>query len=183
MDFREQGSRTQESDGNRTHLKIAYMFFLTAGQPEDCVANRMGFCFSDMETSFENQHNTVSPSFNYIECYEASDPHPACDPPSQMLNDFIWNGRSIMKKEWDRIRQQTWCRGLNSCGDRIVSEKYQIVIINSLLKSQIKYLSWWSKTVAMSLVSFAAPSIPQLEHAVTVFPRVFKPDNTFLPVF
>ena len=79
--------------------------FLTAGQPEDCVANRMGFCFSDMETSFENQHNTVSPSFNYIECYEASDPHPACDPPSQMLNDFIWNGRSIMKKEWDRIRQ------------------------------------------------------------------------------
>ena len=81
------------------------VFFLTAGQPEDCVANRMGFCFSDMETSFENQHNTVSPSFNYIECYEASDPHPACDPPSQMLNDFIWNGRSIMKKEWDRIRQ------------------------------------------------------------------------------
>ena len=35
----------------------------------------------------------------------------------------------------------------------------------------------------MSLVSFAALSIPQLEHAVTVFPRVFKPDNTFLPVF
>ena len=35
----------------------------------------------------------------------------------------------------------------------------------------------------MSLVSFAAPSILQLEHAVTVFPRVFKPGNTFLLVF
>ena len=64
----------------------------------------MQHCFSNMELSFEGQHNKVNPSFQYLECYEAEVPKPACDPPSKILEAFEYNGRKIVKVEWDRIQ-------------------------------------------------------------------------------